>query len=347
MDRTALPAPGQDDSRPPGFVAPRSPLEETLAGIWAEVLGCEQVGIRENFFDLGGHSLLAVKLMDLIGKRLGSSLHLNTLWFGVATIESQAQAIASAGAGDRSSRVVVMQPGGKRTPLFCIHTIGGGNLFHYSRLVEHLGGDRPVYGLQARGIDGSELPDHSVEAMAAYCIESLRTVQPDGPYLLCGYSSGGVVGFEMARQLERGGQSQVRLFLIDTYHPRHVLSISQRMAKWLGVIRKKQYRTIQERIYHLLLAPSGLQRLRRLRALGESHRWALWSYDPKPYTGDLVFLESDMTSSSDLPPHAGWREHVKGEILLVNLPGSHSQIVHEPHVAGLARRLNEYLDNDY
>ena len=345
VDRAALPPPGQD-TRSPDFVAPRSPLEETLAGIWAGVLGCERVGIRDNFFDLGGHSLLAVKMMSLVQKRLGTSLHLNTFWFGVATIESQAQAIASTDASDQSSRVVVMRPGGKQTPLFCVHTIGGGNLFHYSRLVEHLGDDRPVYGLQARGVDGDILPDHSVEAMAAYCIESLRTVQPDGPYLLCGYSSGGVVAFEMARQLQRGGQSRVKLFLIDSYHPRHTQGIPQCLAKWFGIMRKKQYRTVQERLYYVLLAPLGLQRLRRLRTLGESHRWALWDYASKPYAGEMVFLESDMTSRSGLPPHAGWCDHVKGGILLLSLPGTHSMIVHEPHVAGLARRLNEHLDDN-
>ena len=97
-----------------------------------------------------------------------------------------------------------------------MHTMGG-NLFHYYELARHLHAEQTVYGLQARGVFGTGRPDHTIEAIAAHCIESMRTVQPDGPYLVAGYSSGGVVAFEVAQQLAAAGQQVALLALLDTY----------------------------------------------------------------------------------------------------------------------------------
>jgi thioesterase domain-containing protein len=107
---------------------------------------------------------------------------------------------------------------GSRRPLFVTHTMGG-NLFHCYELARHLGAEQTVYGLQERGVNGTECPDHTIEAIERHCIESMRTAQPEGPYLITGFSSGGVVAFEVAQQLAAAGQRAALLARLDTYAP--------------------------------------------------------------------------------------------------------------------------------
>ena len=205
IDRQALPSP--DRIRPASdkaFVAPRDDLERQLAHIWEEVLGVRPVGITDNFFELGGHSLSAVRLFAMVEKQLGKKLSLTSIFQG-ATIEHLAELIRlKATPGPRSS-VVPLQPGGSKLPLFLVHPAGG-HVFPYLRLAQLLGADQPCYGLQARGLEDGQEPHARIEDMAAYYIEALRTVQPTGPYLLGGWSMGGVVAFEMAQQLHAQGQ---------------------------------------------------------------------------------------------------------------------------------------------
>jgi thioesterase domain-containing protein len=113
---------------------------------------------------------------------------------------------------------VTIQIGGSKPPLFCVHAIDG-NVLVFQNLARHLDPDQPVYGLQAKGLDGKQAPHTRFEDMAADYIKEIRTVQPEGPYLLAGYSSGGVVAFEMAQQLQAQGQQVELLALIDSYCP--------------------------------------------------------------------------------------------------------------------------------
>ncbi|MDD1633793.1 MAG: AMP-binding protein, partial [Methylococcaceae bacterium] len=214
LDRRALPAP--DRFRPElerAFVAPRDDLEVQLAHIWEEVLGVRPVGVKDNFFELGGHSLLAVRLFALIQKRLGRQLPLTAVFQG-ATVETLAEVLRQPGAPGPRSSLVAIQPGGGRRPLFLVHPAGG-HVFPYVRLAHCLGREQPCYGLQARGLEDGQDPHTRIEDMAAYYIQGLQTVQPTGPYLLGGWSMGGVVAFEMAQQLHAEGQQVALLALLD------------------------------------------------------------------------------------------------------------------------------------
>ena len=214
VDRRALPAP--DRSRPElekAFVAPRDDLELQLAHIWEEVLGVRPVGARDNFFELGGHSLLAVRLFALIEKRLGKTLPLTTVFQG-ATVEHLAGILRQQPTPGPQSSLVAIQPGGSKRPLFLVHPAGG-HVFPYIHLAQFLGPDQPCYGLQARGVEDGQDPHTRIEDMAAYYIQALQTVQPTGPYLLGGWSMGGVVAFEMAQQLHAQGQRVALLVLLD------------------------------------------------------------------------------------------------------------------------------------
>ncbi|MDQ3255227.1 MAG: amino acid adenylation domain-containing protein [Acidobacteriota bacterium] len=214
VDRQALPAPDRarfDSERE--FVAPRNALEQQLAQIWEEVLGVQPVGIKDNFFELGGHSLLVVRMMDRIEQEGGKKLPLATL-FAEATVEHLAGVFSQRVAEDASPSLVQVQLGNSQRPFFFLHGDYTGGGFYCLNLARHLGADQPFYVLQPHGIDGQPIPS-TIEAMATDHLKTLRTFQPEGPYLLGGYCNGGLVAFEMARQLVAQGQKVEQLVLLD------------------------------------------------------------------------------------------------------------------------------------
>jgi acyl carrier protein len=181
------------------FIAPRTPKEELLAGIWAEVLGVERVGVHDNFFDLGGHSLLAVKLMARIGQQFGKKLPLSTLVEG-PTIE-QLATVLNQSTEKMWSSLVAIQPNGTKLPFFCVPGIGG-NVTDFYELALQLGNEQPFYGLQAVGLDGKSKPYTNIEDMATHYIKEMQTVQPQGSYLLGGHSFGALVAVSTITETE-------------------------------------------------------------------------------------------------------------------------------------------------
>ena len=342
IDRKALPKPNYQISTNDA-IKPRNQVEKQLQAIWKEILGAEIIGIRDNFFDSGGHSLLVVTLLEHIEQKFNCRLHINSLWYNAGTIEQQAEIIQSKDHAGRTEPVILIQKGGHQLPVFCIHTIGGGNLFHYEDLALHLKNERSIYGLQARGVDGTEAPDHSVESMASYCIKNMRSIQPIGPYILCGFSSGGTVAFEMSRQLQKDGETVARLFLIDSFSPLHRYSVAQKASKLWKIIKHKKYRELQEIIYHWSLNILDMKHRRQLKALGEAHRWGLWNYQPGVYDGDIIYFEAIGDSSRIQAAYTGWKELITGEIVLEQISGTHGLMVKEPHVSELANQLQKYL----
>jgi thioesterase domain-containing protein len=220
----------------------------------------------------------------------------------------------------------------------------GGNLFHYYDLARHLDAEQTVYGLQARGVYGTERPDHTIEAIATHCIESMRTVQPQGPYLVAGFSSGGVVAFEVAQQLAAAGQRVALLALLDTYAPK-----TRTVRSWLDVLaairrHKLNPRQIQELAYFSVLHPLKLDRLRQLRTVGEAHRWAHWSYRPRPYAHPIEFFIVKDSADRAGTENLGWVRWTTDSVRIHRLPGSHGHLVKPPVVEELAARLQACID---
>lgn len=215
------------------FEPPRDAIERTLAELWAKLLGVEGVGIRDSFFDLGGHSLIAVRLFNEISDKFGADLPMSVLMqsptiAGLAELvrggphvegadEGVPVAPASAPAALRFRHVVPMHAGpvAGRTPLFIVAGMFG-NVLNLSHLANLLGEDRPFYALQARGLYGDAPPHESFEEAAADYLVELRQVQPEGPYLLGGFSGGGLIAYEMARQLIEAGEQVQAVLMLDT-----------------------------------------------------------------------------------------------------------------------------------
>jgi amino acid adenylation domain-containing protein/FkbM family methyltransferase len=218
LDRKMLPRPvGDGRAAGENFLPPRDNLEFQLTELWGDVLEVKNVGVKDDFFSLGGHSLMAVRLMARIREQYCQALPLSAL-FQYPTVERIASILRGQVAPSPYSPVVEIRGGNSRTPFFCVHPLGG-EVVCYVDLARRLPAGQPFYGLQARGMGGEE-PLTSVEEIAYHYIQAIRAVQPAGPYMIGGWSFGGTVAFEMARQIREAGETVGLLAIIDAGVPR-------------------------------------------------------------------------------------------------------------------------------
>jgi amino acid adenylation domain-containing protein len=218
VDRSALPVPQLRLNKLEGeYAAPRDALQRQLVEIWEELLKIHPISVTDNFFELGGDSLLLVILAARIKERLGKCVPMAALFKG-PTIEHLSHLLGRAKEHSSWSALVPMQQNGANSPLFCPHA-GGGQVLCYADLVRYLGNDQPFYGLQMCESETGVVVHNQIEAMASDYVDSIRAFHPTGPYLLGGWSMGGVIAFEMARQLQQQGQQIALLALIDVEVP--------------------------------------------------------------------------------------------------------------------------------
>jgi thioesterase domain-containing protein len=366
IDRRALPAP--DQARPElgeGFVAPRTAVEQKVAGIWEELLDVRSIGVRDDFFSLGGHSLLAVRVMARIQASFGQHLPLASLFQG-ATIEKQASLLHEQPREQSASALVSIQPKGEEVPFFCVHP-GGGNVLCYRELSNHLGFERPFYGLQARGLDENQVPQTRIEDMAAYYIAAIRSVQPDGPYLLGGWSMGGVVAYEMAQQLGAQGQQVSLLALmdsrpfIDDAAPLEEITLLVNFARDLGLsVDGLKFSTdelakldseellsyVLQRAMEAGIVPQDIQlaHARRLFEVFKINVRAMQSYRPQPSSTRVTLLKAEQATVETPDETMGWGALTSGKVEIHTVPGSHFTIVREPYVRSLAEQLADCIN---
>ncbi len=367
VNRSALPEPGRTRSEPGrAFVAPRNPLELQITSLWEEVLGIRPIGVTDNFFELGGHSLAAVRLFALIERRLGKKVPLATVFQG-ATVEHLAKILAQYAQAPSHSSLVAIQPGGNRRPFFLIHPAGG-HVFPYVHLAHHLGSDQPSYGLQARGLEEGQEPHSRIEDMAAYYIEALRTVQPWGPYLLGGWSMGGVVALEMAQQFRAQGQRVALLALLDTRIPTADEELADEdfdarllidFVRYFGLsldlrdslARLPKHELLERVLEHAKragLMPSDIEvsQAQPFIELCKADFRATQNYVLHHYPGRITLFKAGQElagTSSD--PTLGWSEWAAGGVDVHVVPGNHATMVYKPHVEVLAEKLRACLDH--
>ena len=278
LDRQALPAPsfsGNIEQR----VAPSTDLERQLHGIWAEVLGHSDFGITDNFFAIGGHSLAAARLLAAIEESFAIALPMATL-FHFPEIRLMARRMESTAlpSEDVNSCLVPLQPHGESAPLFVIHGYGG-DVFCYTDFARALAPDRPVYGLQAMGIDGTSARHRSVEEMAAHYANLIDQQWPSGELHLLGQSAGGWVVWAVAAALLRLGRRIGMVAILDS-GPTAAIALRLRWSLlWRRTLRRLpmhiQQLSHSKRPRHLL----GFLRERR-RQLANHLR----SFQPETYS---------------------------------------------------------------
>ncbi|MCW3093594.1 MAG: amino acid adenylation domain protein [Ferruginibacter sp.] len=197
IDRAALPDPRQKINEK--LVKPRNATETRLKKIFLDCLQIKNIGVTDNYFDTGADSMQAHRIFSRIKKTFHTQLPISIL-FQAPTIEQLAKVLRAKDPEDAVSWLVPIQPNGSRPPLFLLHAAAGTVLFYW-QLTTYLGKDQPVYGIQATGMNGKHYYDEGITVMAAKYIDEIRKVSPNGPYLLGGYCFGGLIAFEMARQL--------------------------------------------------------------------------------------------------------------------------------------------------
>ncbi|WP_437974247.1 amino acid adenylation domain-containing protein [Sorangium sp. So ce295] len=227
------------------------------------------------------------------------------------------------------------------TPLFLIPPLGG-TVHLYRPLVQRLGGELPVYGIQPTGADPNEpsfMSAMSVPAIAARYVEEILSVRPEGPYLLGGHSAGGVVAYEMAQQLLAQGRKVPLLLLLDTGSVQGASdrspasALGHEMAK-IQAIASQRYRGFM----------AAMEDDARLRAEVTSTWQALSSYAPQPTDASVLFLRArEQISPEDAAAVHAWMDLARGEFALQVVPGNHFTMMDPPHVAHVARAIQQRI----
>ncbi|WP_095989705.1 non-ribosomal peptide synthetase [Cystobacter fuscus] len=353
----------------PGYVRPEEPVALELAGLWRELLQVERVGLHDNFFELGGHSLLATQLVARVKQRLGVELPLRVLFEApdLGALAERIQSREGVPGADEGNRVT-LQAEGTGTPFFWVHPVGG-NVLCYAELARRLGTGRPFHALRATGLDGREAPLTRVEDMARRYVEQVRAVQAEGPYLLGGWSLGGTVAFEMARELRRQGQEVELLVLLDSFAPSEspgpegneallFAGFAADLARSAGqesrltpesfenLSTEERLRALWSHAVEARWLPVGT-RLEEVRAVVEVVRanlQAVSRYTPEPSAGRVVLLRArDARRGAERDPTHGWGGLVPSGLTVEDVPGDHHGVLRPPHVEHLAERLGRLL----
>jgi thioesterase domain-containing protein/acyl carrier protein len=344
VDRRNLPDPGHLQLHAnSGYVAPRSELELQLVSIWEEVLGRRPVGVHDNFFEIGGHSLLTAILVSKIKERLGRELSPAAL-LKAPTIAEGAAALQCRCTEDPASLLVPIQAAGSQAPFFCVHGFGGDVVGYYD-LAHLLGPDQPFYGIQAQGLyDGLE-PHADVTSMAEAYVRAVREAQPQGPYYLGGYCDGGVIAYEMARQLHDQGEQVALLAVFEGYavdrddakrqhwRPSVLTSFVRNLPHWM-----------RDNVPLAMRGSAGAPQVAHRSRVLDVHAQAIDDYRPQPYAGHLFLIRvRAMSLFRSHDPTFGWADLAASGVTVRVIPGAHHTILEHPHVEGLAAALRDAL----
>ncbi|MFO7481154.1 amino acid adenylation domain-containing protein [Oceanibaculum nanhaiense] len=360
LDRAALPA-LPDVETPEMDTGPRDAVEAELASLWRALLDLPEataIGVASDFFALGGHSLLALRLQTRIRQHFGRDLPIAAL-IAAPILAHQADMLRVPASAVRVSEaetrdgpaLVPLRAEGDRPPLFLFHPVGG-TVACYRDLARRLRPGRPVIGVQAAGIDPGERPfAGDLPEMAAAYLAALRRHQPDGPYHLAGWSMGGVLAFEMARQLAEAGQPVGAVALIESYtpallhslegppdEPQEVREVRAFASDLLGLAEIPPLQVAEGRdpFAALLLSPwltealPGMDsgQLRRLFAVFRAHGQALLDYEPGPYSGAVTVITGESVLVADRS--RGWKPLAGGGLDVHAVPGDHHSILQPP-----------------
>ena len=344
-------------------------VEKQLISIWNDALGLETIGPDDDFFDLGGHSMIAVQVMTRIEREMNRKLPLSTL-LTAPTVRQLSALLRSDQPEPKFKSLVPIKPDGSKRPLYIVHG-GGLNVLLFNTLAKNMDADQPVYGFQAKGVDGTEDPLETLEEIAAYYVSEILMHNPKGPYALAGYSYGGIIAYEMAHQLRQTGQEVFMLGMIDTYAEQ-----TSRFDSWLTKLTKKSWFLTKSALYTFVLLKENPKltvsyKSKRLSYYLTRLRWALSpgqkderigfygypdkidrlntfvaeNYHLEPYEGRVdVFVAKEKTFYMDDFVFLGWKPYARGGVRTFEIPGTHNTLFDAPNDQEFARVLQAVLD---
>ncbi|WP_316780210.1 amino acid adenylation domain-containing protein [Pedobacter antarcticus] len=369
IDRKALPKPQRIQAIPATQQLSRemTKSETIIATIWSEVLGLTDPSPDDDFFELGGHSLLAVKVMTEIERITGRRLPLATL-FESSTIAGLAKKVKDDTA-EKWNVLVPIKTSGSKDPLYLVHG-GGLNVLLFKSFIQHLDEEQPVYGIQGLGLNTSSTLKYSVEEIAKVYIEEIIASNPDGPYNLAGYSMGGLLAFEMARQLTALGKTINFLGILDTYAgeqqpkskglPYFIKKIKRQHHKLFFFVKsffenpigaiKYQMKVTEIRIKNTF----NLESDEELKHFSPDQRKAYESYEialsnhtitPADLKVSLFRVNKRLYYLDDLK-FLGWNELAQKGVDIYAVPGDHKTFLYPPNDNEFARIIQSVLDKN-
>ncbi|MGA8113926.1 MAG: amino acid adenylation domain-containing protein [Actinocatenispora sp.] len=361
VDRSALPAPDADAVTGAEYTAPRTETEQTVAAVFAEVLGLPRVGAEDDFFTLGGSSLQVAAVISEVRERTGVTLPMRDV-YTTPTPAAVAAALDTATRGDSGTKglVLTLRGTGGRTPLFCVPHVFGSAL-GYRGLLPHLPEDQPLYALESPGLDDDREPLDDMRELATAYLAAVREIQPHGPYVFVGHSMGGVVAWELALQLLDAGE-QARVILVEsnidlrpgatrTYIAQTFVDIlagiSERDTVPLSDVDELPEPEFLQRLLEAMtkagIAEPDLDavRLRRQFGVFSANARALWAYDPpRALPGRLALVRSSVQTAV---PEGMWQNLAPGGLDEFVVTGDHYSIWSEPAITTLGGTIRTLL----
>ncbi|MDB5157018.1 MAG: hypothetical protein JWR50_1725 [Mucilaginibacter sp.] len=368
-DRKALPEPVINAQVNNEYEPAVTPVETVLVDIFLKNVAVNKIGITDNFFELGINSLVAVKIMLLIEKQFNKRLPLSTL-IKYPTIKELALDIQNETVESPYKALIPIKPKGSKPTLYMVHGIGL-NLNNLYNVVNLLGEDQPVYGLQALGLDGSVEPLDNIEAIAKYYNDEIITHDPVGPYAIAGYSFGGFIAYEMVKQLKSMGKTVNMLGMFDTnlQQPTHQYSLLKKIwVKGIRQFHKFVFRLgtlftmpldtlAYLKIYYTIKFKLNLKRLGFFKDFDPDNmppfmqeiagklNHAFGNYVVTPYDVKIdLFMADERIFYVDDPQYLGWSKYALNGVEVHKVPGDHKDLFDPPNDATLAGVLQSRLD---
>jgi pyochelin synthetase len=316
---------------------PKTRIEKELAVIWQKLLKIDSVSIQSNFFQLGGQSFLAFQMMNQIYQKFGVQLQMNSLFQG-GTIQYLSEKIEATGAfqNEIDQVLVHLQSGGSKESFFCVHP-SGGNIFCYHELSKYFAGKRPFVGIQSMGLNKNYAENTFLEEIAKTYLEAIREQQNRGPYFLGGWSFGGAVAYEIARQLLLLGEEVYPVILIDSPIPyERKLPTSDYLEKWfqkdIGEGLNELEQTQKEKLFHIF----------------KTNVHALSKYNPPKTEIPVVIFKARSVLIEELLQHPsskeedwGWKNLTNNVKNIIELDGDHYSILEKNSVKLIAESLEK------
>ncbi len=356
--------PAGDEAGHDGDDTPRGEIEQAIAALWQQLLSRERVGRHDHFFELGGISLMAVQMVSQLRKKLGMPIDMRDL-FRKPTVAGFAASLRRDGQAARHPNLVPVRTGAG-TPLFLAHPVGGGVKYAHD-LAPWLDAGMPVYGLAAPGFGEGETPLREMGALAGAHVAAIRAVQPHGPYRIAGWSAGGLVAYEIARQLLAAGDQVQFLGLIDAARPA-AAAVAQAstldeiayLRDWLpeqldANLQQGFERLAAERDLPALLSfaqangllPPDIPReldaalLSRYLAVAAATQQAVLGYRPQPLQAPVTLFAAAGEAREDAA--LGWAPLLGDRLQRVPVAGTHMTVVAMPHVQALGAAITQAL----
>jgi malonyl CoA-acyl carrier protein transacylase/thioesterase domain-containing protein/acyl carrier protein len=301
-------------------------IESVLITIWQEILGIDKVSNTDDFYALGGHSLANLRVLSQIEKKFKVKIDFE-LFHQLRTINEISKKIAAL-CVQGSSSLMKIRNSGIHSPLFCLHPVDG-TIFCYTELGKALKYDCPIYGLQDPSIENDVLLYNSLEDMAAYYIKIIQSTQKQGPYTLCGFSFGGFLAVEIARQLKMKGEKVNPLILLDAWADLPTYCFNEATFK----------KTISDQISYVKFDQRFLNLCwKRINLLS--------GYKVPTIHQKIILFKAENSSLEDggRPDYTNcWKKYAKFGIEVHTVSGSHSTILRKPNVRKLAVLIDTVL----